>query len=189
MDENTLDISNTELMECNICYEKPDNYNSLINLVCCNNSKNICIKCIECLTTPICPYCRKPLHHECMKYMNENLSRVTQSAPVYYSETTLSYSWSDFLEDEYIINPYSYDDSRRLRRQIRRLRYEYNQRRNEIRGIRIPNSNPRRNNRRNNRHRNNRHQLNNYTTNLTNLYNQNHENINNYEEEFLFQMD
>ena len=33
MDENTLDISNTELMECNICYEKPDNYNSLINLV------------------------------------------------------------------------------------------------------------------------------------------------------------
>lgn len=187
MDENNLDISNTNIKECNICYEIYNDSNDLINLTCCNNSKNICINCIECLTTPICPYCRKPLHHECMKYLNENLSRVTQSAPAYYTERTISYSWNDFLEDEYIINPYYYEDSRRLRRQIRRLRYEYNQRRNELRGIQIPNST--RNNRRYTRNRNNRQQLNNYTSNLTNLYNQNHENINNYEEEFLFQMD
>ena len=43
--------------------------------------------------------------------------------PQYY--TSSSGSFAEFVESEHIIDPYSYNNSRRLRRQIRRLRYEY----------------------------------------------------------------
>mgnify|MGYP007071512688 CR=1 FL=1 len=76
------------------------------------------------MKTPICPYCRNPLQENCVPYLSE-ANNISRSDPQNYT----IYSWEDFLEDENIINPYLYDDSRRLRRQIRRLRYEYNQRR------------------------------------------------------------
>ena len=37
-------------------------------------------------------------------------------------------SWEHFIQEENSINPYLYEDSRRLRRQMRRLRHEYLQR-------------------------------------------------------------
>ena len=36
---------------CDICYE---NSNNIFTLDCCNNSKQICIHCISCLTKYIC---------------------------------------------------------------------------------------------------------------------------------------
>ena len=54
--------------------------------------------------------------------MNET-NNISTSEP-----TQTTFTWEQFLEEENIINPYLYDDSRRLRRQIRRLRYEYQQR-------------------------------------------------------------
>ena len=108
--------------ECNICYETPCERSESILLECCNRSKRICISCINCLTTPICPYCRSKLPSNCLLYMNET-NNISTSEP-----TQTTFTWEQFLEEENIINPYLYDDSRRLRRQIRRLRYEYQQR-------------------------------------------------------------
>jgi len=79
-----------------------------------------------------------------------------------------TFTWEHFLEEENIINPYIYEDSRRLRRQIRRLRYEYQQRRSERdnREVRLT-----RRERRNFRIQQ-RQQLDLYARNMTNLYNQ-----------------
>ena len=68
-----------------------------------------------------------------------------------------------------IINPYLYEDSRRLRRQIRQLRYEYQQR--------ISRTNPNNNSARERRefHRRRRRDLNQFTRNIANNYNQTHE--------------
>ena len=52
-------------------------------------------------------------------------NNISRSEPI----INQTISWSEFLEEENIINPYLYDDSRRLRRQIRRLRHEYSERR------------------------------------------------------------
>ena len=114
----------TDETECNICYETGFEKVDIVVLDCCNKSKTMCVRCIHCLTTPMCPYCRKPLQENCIPYFNE-ANNISRSEPNTFS----LYTWENFLEDENIINPYLYDDSRRLRRQIRRLRYEYNQRR------------------------------------------------------------
>ena len=124
---NHLENDNDEDYECNICYDTPCNNNESLLLECCNRSKRICISCINCLTTPICPYCRSKLPNNCLLYMNET-NNISISEP---SQST--FTWENFLEEENIINPYLYDDSRRLRRQIRRLRYEYQQRRSNPR--------------------------------------------------------
>ena len=60
-------------------------------------------------------------------------------------------SWIDFLDQEHVINPYLYEDSRRLRRQMRRLRYEYMQSRTRSDPFHMT-SRERRQERRNNRH-------------------------------------
>tara|TARA_B100000424_G_C22732202_1_gene396959 strand:+ start:165 stop:419 length:255 start_codon:yes stop_codon:yes gene_type:complete len=74
------------------------------------------------------------------------------------------YTWEDFLQEENIINPYLYENSRRLRRQIRRLRHEYQQRR--TRQMYEPPRNQR-------RHHERRVQLQDYSRHMTQLYNQN----------------
>ena len=107
--------------ECNICYETPRDKTESIILQCCNRSKRICISCIHCLTTPICPYCRSKLPEDCLLYMSET-NNISTSEPM-----LTTFTWEHFLEEENIINPFLYDDSRRLRRQIRRLRYEFQQ--------------------------------------------------------------
>ena len=159
--EDTIEYS----YECNICYETPYDVSDSIQLVCCNGSKKICISCINCLTTPICPYCRKKLPEDCIPYINEtiNISR---------SEPTPTFTWEHFLEEENIINPYLYDDSRRLRRQIRRLRHEYQQRRSQVYGRQY--LIPRRDRR--NSYRNERQMLQNYARNTQQTYNNNRDN-------------
>lgn len=162
---DTVEDNQEYSYECNICYETPYDISDSIQLVCCNGSKKICISCIDCLTTPICPYCRKKLPDDCIPYINEtcNISR---------SEPTPTFTWEHFLEEENIINPYLYDNSRRLRRQIRRLRHEYHERRTEIYGQQY--SIPRRD--RNRYYRNERQRLQNYVRNTQQIYNNNHDN-------------
>jgi hypothetical protein len=80
-----------------------------------------------------------------------------------------TFTWEHFLEEENIINPYIYEDSRRLRRQIRRLRYEYQQRRSERDNHEVRLT---RRERRNFRIQQ-RQQLHLYARNITNLYNRN----------------
>ena len=113
---NSLEESTDKIFECNICYETPYDISNSIQLICCNNSKQICISCINCLTTPVCPYCRKKLPDKCIPYMSEN-NNISRSEPIPI------FTWEHFLQEENIINPYLYDNSRRLRRQIRRLRH------------------------------------------------------------------
>ena len=57
---------------CNICYDNECETSSLITLKCCNDSKKIYVKCVNCLKTPICPYCRKTLDSTCTPFMNKN---------------------------------------------------------------------------------------------------------------------
>ena len=108
-------------MDCCICYEVVEDPSSILLMKCCNNSKQICCDCLNCLRTPLCPYCRTPLPSELLQH-NKNIS---DSLPSSYPNISTNSDWNSFLNQEHIINPYLYDDSRRLRRQIRRLRYEY----------------------------------------------------------------
>lgn len=178
MDHKTLEMSNNDTLECNICYLDAEDASQIITLKCCNNSKKICIKCIYCLTTPICPYCRKELDETCIPYLNHD-NKTCHSEPI--PNTSPLYSWDDFLAEEYIINPYLYEDSRRLRRQIRQLRYEYQQR--------ISRTNSNRNSLRERRdfHRRRRRDLNQFTRNIQNDYNDNHQLS--YDYDMLFDMD
>lgn len=150
--------STVNSLHCDICYEKSEENESLINMGCCNNTKNICIKCINCLTNPVCPYCRKKIDDKCIPYLNQdNNIFIFNSEPIDYYLN--DYSWYDFLNEENIINPNLYDNSRRLRRQIRKLRYEYNEKKTNHRS----------------RNRNNRRETNNMARNATNNYNENND--------------
>ena len=107
---------------CNICYENNDN---IIVLECCNKTKQICIDCISCLTKYICPYCRKDLPEEVCSIIfknNTNKYNISTSAP----DRLNNNDWSSFLENEYLIDPFSEyyfnRDSRILRRRMRQIR-------------------------------------------------------------------
>ena len=119
-------IKNNSINEkyCDICYDNECDENILIVLKCCKNSKKICIKCVNCLKTPICPYCRKTLDANCTPFMNEE-ALLSSSEPTTSNASFLS--WENFLSQENIIDPSLYDDSRRMRRMMRRLRYQYRQ--------------------------------------------------------------
>jgi len=110
---------------CDICYDNTCETEMLIVLKCCNNSKKICIQCVNCLKTPICPYCRNPLDSSCVPFMNEQ-ALLSISEPIMTSNASFL-SWDNFLSQENIIDPSMYDDSRRMRRMMRRLRYQYRQ--------------------------------------------------------------
>lgn len=109
---------------CDICYDNECENSSLITLKCCNDSKRICVKCVNCLKTPICPYCRKTLDSTCTPFMNEDVI-LSSSEPTASNSSFLS--WENFLSQENIIDPSLYNDSRRMRRMMRRLRYQYRQ--------------------------------------------------------------
>lgn len=121
--ENISNNSNDDAY-CDICYDNEYGDSSLIILKCCNDSKKICIKCVNCLKTPICPYCRKSLDSSCVPFMNEDVF-LSSSEPTTSSASFLT--WENFLSQENIIDPLLYDDSRRMRRMMRRLRYQYRQ--------------------------------------------------------------
>jgi len=101
-------------MECNICYE--DTYD-LVPLECCNNTKKICSLCLNSLKYPLCPYCRSDIDIELY-----NDDEVSEHSPSY---NNLSESWREYIHEETQINPYDYDNSRRLRRQLRKMRQRY----------------------------------------------------------------
>ena len=174
MDNISLEHDSSNSNECNICYENGLASNQIINLSCCKNSKQICIKCINCLTTPLCPYCRNKLDDKCLPFLQQerNVSRSEPNGSINIELYQNPYSFEDFLSEEHIINPYLYENSRRLRRQIRRLRHEYNQRRSEIYRTNI-NSNRNHSSRqnRNQIRRNTRHHLNNEARLMRHLYN------------------
>ena len=44
------------------------------------------------------------------------------NSPIY---NNLSESWREYIQEETQINPYDYDNSRRLRRQLRKMRQRY----------------------------------------------------------------
>ena len=123
MEKEHISNDNNEENICDICYDNECEKSSLIVLKCCNNSKKICIKCVNCLKTPICPYCRNPLDSSCVPFMNEEV--LSTSEPTINNTSFLS--WENFLSQENIIDPSLYDDSRRMRRMMRRLRYQYRQ--------------------------------------------------------------
>ena len=175
MDNISLEQGSGAINECNICYDNGIDESNIIKLSCCKNSKQICVKCINCLTTPLCPYCRKKLDKNCLAYLqiDKNISRSEPIHSSYNIEMYQNpYSFEDFLSEEHIINPYLYENSRRLRRQIRQLRHEYNERRSETHRInrninRIHSSRQNRNQQR----RNVRHHLNNEARLMRHLYN------------------
>ena len=158
MTNKNFSIPHSEIKQCDICYDDANDSVVLIDLKCCNNTKNICIKCINCLINPICPYCRNNIDSSCIPYLNQdNNIFIFNSEPINYYLN--DYSWYDFLNEENIINPNLYEDSRRLRRQIRKLRYEYNEKKSNHRT----------------RNRNNRRESNNIARNATNNYNENND--------------
>ena len=175
MDDNLVTGTNISA-ECNICYETCVDVDNLLTLKCCMNTKKICIKCINCLSVPSCPYCRRELDDECKAFIKE--PTIVRSVPVTsntYIHNYIPYSFDDFIREENVIDPSLYNDSRRLRRQMRRLRHEYNQRRNaEPRNDTL---NHQRSAYRSSRHhrnqhnRNTRHFLQNESNNITRLYN------------------
>lgn len=124
-EQNHLGNADENDASCDICYDDECDSISLIRLKCCNYSKKICIKCINCLTTPICPYCRQALDASCIPYCNQD-TIVSISEPLHYTDESYL-SWGNFLSQESIIDPSLYDDSRRMRRMMRRLRYQYRQ--------------------------------------------------------------
>lgn len=97
-------------LECNICYNFTKNINEL---KCCNSGKHICNNCLKMLKRPVCPYCLRQLPED---FLKDNIACSIDTV----------YSWNDFIRDENIIfEDEIYEDSRRLRRQMRRLRYNY----------------------------------------------------------------
>ena len=166
MECNTFSKPEDDIKECNICYEDPYDISLSFVLDCCNRSKRICMSCINCLTTPICPYCRHELPQQCIPYLNEKTNNVSTSEPLPIL------SWEHFIQEESSINPYLYEDSRRLRRQIRRLRHEYLQRVSTINRQHGWGESSRRNNRRRRNH-NDRQVLRSFSRNMTHLYQEN----------------
>ena len=92
---------------CNICYMEKDDLN---NLECCKNTKKICNECLDCLKSPICPYCRQELPSSLNKVVHPS------SCPADFSFNTWMSTESRYM----LIDPYSpeYQDSRVLRRDI-----------------------------------------------------------------------
>lgn len=193
MDSISLEQGSNAKNECNICYDNGIDESHIIQLSCCNNSKQMCIKCINCLTTPLCPYCRKKLDKKCLDYLqiDNNISRSEPINSSYNIEMYQNpYSFEEFLSEEHILNPYLYENSRRLRRQMRRLRHEFSQRRTTSENNITNNTNLNRNQssrqNRNQGRRNRRHHLLNESRMMTHLYNQHETSL---EDELMFHIE
>lgn len=90
-------------MECPICFFKMDEF-STFKLKCCNNIQVICIDCVSFLTNRKCPFCRAIIPDYPFQ-ISRSLPNTTESIP-------MDMVW--MVREE--------DDSRTLRRQIRRQR-------------------------------------------------------------------
>lgn len=92
--------------ECPICYFKMDCEVGSHLLTCCNHQ--ICHACLRLLKKPVCPFCRKPITDSPYQYSH---SVPPDPSPILMLNT-----------DDYSIDPYSQENSRSLRRQMKRLR-------------------------------------------------------------------
>ena len=101
---------------CDICY---DDCRNVITLDCCNKSKKVCKTCLGCLRSPLCPYCRKTLPEDVLCNMN-----VSRSLP---NEESNTLEFNSLLQSELLVDPFDpeFQDSRILRRQIRRIRRRF----------------------------------------------------------------
>ena len=194
-----LELGTSSSHECNICYENCC-AEEIVVLSCCNNTKSICQKCLGLLSTPSCPYCRNKLDEKCVPYLKPNITIPHSYPQDGYSHLDMliqPYSFENFIEEERIIDPFLFDDSRRLRRQMRRLRHEYNQIRRELeRDTSITRGRRRQNNRSsrqnsNQSHRNRRQFLNQESRRMTQLYNDisDVENYSEMDQELMFHID
>ena len=106
----------SELENCDICY---DDCHNVITLDCCNKSKKICKDCLSCLRKPTCPYCRKTLPEDVLSNMI-----VVRSLP---NEDTNQPGFYSLLQSELLVDPFDpeFQDSRILRRQVRRIRRRF----------------------------------------------------------------
>lgn len=107
---------NKEGMDCGICYYNYTRVEDIFPLTCCKNNI-LCLRCVQLLTTPLCPFCRARI---------PDLPEKPRMAISYEAESTLTPSpsreWrpaslplSATLDEAYI-------DSRTMRRRLRRLR-------------------------------------------------------------------
>ena len=110
--------------ECSICYEQTINDN--IPLTCCDESKIVCVECISCLKTYVCPYCRQNLPDDiCLMIYKKNKSLIQAYSNSVPGETT---NWDYFIENEYLIDPYSFShelNSKILRKKMREIRKRF----------------------------------------------------------------
>ena len=174
---------------CNICYEYYDDFDNIIVLTCCNDSKMICLDCISCLTTYICPYCRNILsddicdiiHKNNIKKLNNNQDCLSFSAP----NTSISHIndnnlLNTFLCNDYLIDPfadyYHNRDTRVLRRRMRQLRKQLLNK-SYCRTQTLHHINNYNTNNLNNEKSNNRKIMKNYTNKITKHLQQNHNNL------------
>lgn len=107
------DHGSTSLCECNICYEYLPG-DDFVHLPCCAE-KRICRRCVDCLTIPLCPYCRRPLA------MLSHLRMATSYTPF---NQFLYNQQAQFMAEMGMVDEIDCRllDSRILRRRIRRLR-------------------------------------------------------------------
>jgi hypothetical protein len=103
-------------MDCGICYYNYTRVEDIFPLTCCKNNI-LCLRCVQLLTNPLCPFCRARI---------PDLPEKSRMAISYEAESTLTPSpqreWrsaslplSATLDEAYI-------DSRTMRRRLRRLR-------------------------------------------------------------------
>lgn len=97
--------------DCSICYTQQD---IMRTLTCCQN--RLCFKCLDCLETPLCPYCR----HIISDIMDSPRFRMSTSLPLFlpYSEDVVVYP----IEVNELIPPVFDPESRIIRRHIHRIR-------------------------------------------------------------------
>lgn len=103
--------------DCNICLETRSEF---FHLSCCRHK--MCKRCLESLTTPVCPYCRQIIR----EVQDDQRYRHARSYEMdYLTEQTIStYISSTAIPPEVseLIPPIFIPDSRIMRRQIRRIR-------------------------------------------------------------------
>ena len=59
METSCLEKSHGENNDCKLCYETPCDLSFIIKLECCNNTNQICMNCLICLTHQFVPIVEK----------------------------------------------------------------------------------------------------------------------------------
>ena len=121
------------MLECRICVFSYDE-SEFHFLKCCN--QNICLKCLDCLTVPLCPYCRttidelknNKIYKQGYSY-DDSLNDYTITQIIQQNDNSLTRRQQAYSHPQpntffQYIDPYDPNliDSRLLRRKIRKYR-------------------------------------------------------------------